>query len=70
MNFIWGICVSLALVCVGVLPAHARCEDHVPQPKPQNASRDYVGADLDTIYDRGFMEFAFYQDFPPRSYVD
>lgn len=46
----------------------ARCEDHVPQPKPQNAGRDIVGADLDTIVERGYIEFAAYDDFPPWSY--
>ncbi|WP_353392372.1 transporter substrate-binding domain-containing protein [Ruegeria sp. HU-ET01832] len=49
-------------------PVLARCEDHVPQPKPQNASRDIVGADLDTIIDRGYIEFAAYEDFPPWSF--
>ncbi|UUV07843.1 ABC transporter substrate-binding protein [Ruegeria sp. YS9] len=48
--------------------AMARCEDHVPQPKPQNAGRDIVGADLDTIVERGYIEFAAYDDFPPWSY--
>ncbi len=46
----------------------ARCEDHVPQPKPQNASRDIVGADLDTIVERGYIEFAAYEDFAPWSH--
>ncbi|WP_171135050.1 ABC transporter substrate-binding protein [Ruegeria sp. HKCCD7221] len=46
----------------------ARCEDHVPQPKPQNASRDIVGADLDTIVERGYIEFAAYEDFAPWSF--
>ena len=58
---------------IAVLPAGAalaRCEDHVPQPKPQNASRDIVGADLDTIVERGFIEFALYEDYPPWSYTE
>ncbi|WP_051597882.1 substrate-binding periplasmic protein [Actibacterium atlanticum] len=50
--------------------AQARCEDYVPQPKPQNASRDIVGQDLDTIQDRGFMTFAAYEDYPPWSYTE
>ncbi len=48
--------------------ALARCEDYAPQPKPQNASRDIVGADLDAIQERGFITFALYEDFPPWSY--
>lgn len=51
-------------------PALARCEDYAPQPKPQNASRDIVGADLDAIRERGFITFAAYEDFPPWSYLD
>ncbi len=46
----------------------ARCADHVPQPKPQNTARDVVGADLDSIRERGFITFAAYADFPPWSY--
>lgn len=48
--------------------AHAACEDYVPGPKPQNTSREDVGADYDTIVDRGWMDFALYEDFPPFSY--
>lgn len=50
--------------------AAARCADFVPQPKPQNASRDIVGAELDAIIDRGWIEFAAYEDFPPYSYQE
>lgn len=50
--------------------AWARCEGYVPQPKPQNASRDIVGADLDTIIERGYMEFALYEDFAPWSFME
>lgn len=60
----------LFLACGGLFgpSALARCEDHAPQPKPQNASRDIVGADLDAIRDRGFITFAAYEDYPPWSY--
>ena len=51
-------------------PAFARCEGYVPQPKPQNASRDIVGKDLDEILERGFIEFAAYEDFPPWSHEE
>ena len=63
-------CLSLSLtVWLSLAQAGlARCADHVPQAKPQNASRDIVGQDLDTIRDRGFITFALYEDFPPWSY--
>ncbi len=60
-------------ICLGfLLPsfADARCADWVPQPKPQNASRDIVGNDLDTIQERGWIEFAVYEDFPPYSFAE
>lgn len=46
------------------------CADYVPQAKPQNASRDIVGQDIDEILDRGFMTFAVYDDYPPYSWGD
>lgn len=46
------------------------CADHIPQPKPQNASRDIVGQELDQIIDNGHMLFAVYEDFPPYSWVE
>ncbi|MEP3275920.1 MAG: transporter substrate-binding domain-containing protein [Stappiaceae bacterium] len=61
-----------AIVLLGALvfsgSAIARCEDYQPGPKPQNTGRDSVGQDLDTIIDRGFIEFAVYEDFAPFSY--
>lgn len=50
--------------------ALARCEDYVPQPKPQNTGRDIVGQDLDTIIDRGWIDIVAYEDFPPYSYLE
>ncbi|MEO3413942.1 transporter substrate-binding domain-containing protein [Roseovarius sp. CAU 1744] len=61
--FVFAACIA----CTGQ-GAQARCEDHVPQPKPQNASRDIVGADLDTIVERGYIEIAAFERFPPWSY--
>lgn len=52
--FIMSLCLAQSL--------WARCEGYVPQEKPQNASRDIVGADLDTILERGYIEFAAYED--------
>lgn len=60
----------LLATCALAQTADARCEDHVPQAKPQNVSRDRVGQDLDTIQDRGFITFAAYEDFPPWSYEE
>lgn len=63
-----GLALSLSLLAGN--PLLARCEDHVPQLKPQNTARDIVGADLDTIRERGFMTFAAYEDFPPWSWEE
>lgn len=64
-----ALCVTLAL-----LPAAGQaadpCADHIPQPKPQNASRDIVGDDLDKIIEQGFVTFALYEDYPPYSWEE
>jgi len=60
--------LSLGVAASGA--AQARCENVAPQPKPQNASRDIVGQDLDQIVERGFIEFAVYEDFPPYSWEE
>ena len=62
---------AMLLAAALALPgaARARCEGFVPQPKPQNASRDIVGQDLDQIVERGFMTFAVYDDFRPWSWT-
>jgi len=65
-----AILLSLIMAVAFAGPALARCADYVPQPKPQNASRDIVGADLDTIVERGYIEFAAYEDFAPWSYEE
>ncbi|WP_323784756.1 substrate-binding periplasmic protein [Thalassovita sp.] len=62
--------LSLTLACLTGQAALARCADYVPQPKPQNASRDVVGQDLDTILEKGVITFAAYEDFSPWSYQD
>lgn len=51
-------------------PAFARCEDYVPQPKPQNTFAQDVGREFDQILDDGWIEFAVYEDFPPWSYAE
>lgn len=60
-------CLAL-LVSAG--QATARCADYVPGQKPQNTARDIVGQDLDTIQDRGWIEFAVYENFAPYSWEE
>ncbi|MEM0899922.1 MAG: transporter substrate-binding domain-containing protein [Pseudomonadota bacterium] len=63
---------SVSVVAGLLSPAYAQsndpCADFIPQPKPQNASRDIVGQELDQIIDQGHMLFAVYEDFPPYSW--
>ncbi|MFZ3581585.1 substrate-binding periplasmic protein [Loktanella sp. DJP18] len=69
-----GSALSLAgLTCLALgwtAPAFAACEGYVPEPRQQNASRDIVGQDLDTIQAQGFMTFAAYENFPPWSFAE
>lgn len=51
-------------------PAFARCEDYVPQPKPQNTFAQDIGREFDKIIDDGWIEFALYEDFAPWSYKE
>jgi len=66
--------LAAALLAVGVAgPVWSStdpCADYVPQPKPQNASRDIVGQELDQIMDQGHMLFAVYEDYPPYSWKE
>jgi polar amino acid transport system substrate-binding protein len=65
------LALSLLVAAVSFAePAVARCEDYVPQERPQNASRDIVGKDLDEIVDQGFIDIAVYDDFPPWSSLE
>ncbi len=54
----------------GMALADDPCADHVPQPKPQNASRDIIGQDIDQITERGYMTFALYEDYAPYSWEE
>lgn len=64
----------LLLVFSLLLPAPALaadpCADHVPQARPQNASRDIVGREMDVIQEQGHMLFAVYEDYPPYSWEE
>lgn len=66
-----GTLLTAGLLLALALPAGAqgRCADYVPGPKPQNAGRDIVGADLDAIEERGWIEFAVYDAYPPYSFA-
>ena len=60
----------LGLALAGPAFAQDPCAYHPPQPKPQNASRDIVGRDLDTLQAEGRMAFALYRNFPPYSWEE
>ncbi|QFI69452.1 substrate-binding periplasmic protein [Sinorhizobium alkalisoli] len=64
--------MALAVLACAVVPAvaFARCEGHVPQPKPQNTFPQDVGRSLDRVLEEGWIEFAIYEDFPPWSYEE
>lgn len=64
--------VGIAIIAELASPAFAKdpCKDYVPQPKPQNASRDIVGQELDQIIEQGHMLFAVYEDYPPYSWEE
>ncbi|WP_299676071.1 transporter substrate-binding domain-containing protein [uncultured Roseobacter sp.] len=67
------IAVSLGVgLLVGPAPVWANdpCADHVPQARPQNASRDIVGRELDQIIEQGHMLFAVYEEYPPYSWEE
>jgi len=61
---------ALLLAVPGAALADDPCADYVPQPKPQNASRDIVGQDIDQIRAQGHMLFAVYEDHPPYSWQE
>lgn len=67
LRFAWVIAAVLATV-PGL--AAARCEGVAPGAKPQNTFAEDVGQTLDTIIERGFVEFAVYDDFPPYSWEE
>lgn len=67
---LWASLAFFLVVSVLSGPVAARCADWTPQPKPQNASRDIVGQELDEIVERGFIEFAVYDGFPPYSWKE
>jgi ABC-type amino acid transport substrate-binding protein len=68
---ILGAALALALTLLaGAALAQGRCADVVPHGRPQNTPREFVGQDLDQITERGFVEFAVYENFPPYSWEE
>jgi ABC-type amino acid transport substrate-binding protein len=59
----WAAASSAAL-------AQARCADVAPGQRPQNTAREFVGQTLDDIIERGWIEFAVYEDFAPYSFME
>lgn len=70
MRALLAAAAALALALPGPAPAQDPCADYVPQARPQNASRDVVGQELDAIVEQGFMTFAVYEDNPPYSWEE
>ena len=68
--------LAALILCLALLPSGAAaqssdpCADHIPQARPQNASRDIVGQELDQIVEQGHMLFAVYEDYPPYSWEE
>ncbi|MFD1342097.1 substrate-binding periplasmic protein [Litorisediminicola beolgyonensis] len=62
--------VAASVLWTGAVFAADPCADYIPQPKPQNAGRDVVGQDIDTILERGLIRIAVYEDFPPYSWEE
>jgi len=60
--------LTVMLLAAGM--ANARCEGQVPGAKPQNTPREDVGQTLDEIVERGWIEIAVYEDFPPYSWEE
>ncbi len=62
---------AAAVVLPGrALAQAARCADVAPGPRPQNTPRSFVGQTLDEIVERGFAEFALYENLPPYSWLE
>ena len=62
--------LAAGALSLAALPVFARCENVAPGPKPQNTTREFVGQTMDEIIDRGSLNIAVYDDFPPYSWLD
>lgn len=63
-----SVCAVVLALAPGL--AAARCEGVAIGAKPQNTFAQDVGQTLDTIVERGFMEFAVYEGYPPYSWEE
>lgn len=55
---------------LAALPVFARCENVAPGARPQNTPREFVGQTMDEIIERGTLNIAVYEDFPPYSWAE
>lgn len=62
--------LAAGVFALAALPAFARCEGVVPGAKPQNTPREFVGQTMDEIIERGSLNIAVYEDFPPYSWME
>jgi len=69
-----AILACAVAIVAAATAAHARCGApegvDVTPFRAQNADRREVGQDLDAIVERGWIEFALYEDFAPWSYLE
>ncbi len=63
-----AVLIAAALLAGG--EAGARCVTPTLDERQQNANRDFVGQDLDTILERGRLTIAVYADFAPYAWEE
>lgn len=64
-----ALILGTGMAALAAEPVLARCENVAPGARPQNTSRQFVGQTLDDIVDRGTLNIAVYEDFPPYSWL-
>ncbi|MFN3844730.1 MAG: amino acid ABC transporter substrate-binding protein [Paracoccaceae bacterium] len=65
-----ALALGTGIVAFAAEPVLARCENVTPGARPQNTSRQFVGQSLDDIVERGTLNIAVYEDFPPYSWLE
>lgn len=70
----WRAVIAAGLLALAAPAAAQNCESIKSglgvNQKAQNASRDIIGQSLDDIVERGWIEFAVYEDFAPWSHEE
>ena len=66
----FGFALAFGIAALAAVPVFARCENVPPGQRPQNTSREFVGQTLDDIVERGTLNIAVYEDFPPYSWLE